>query len=264
MNKVIDFITGLDIEEGQSLRRDCPDCYSKNTLGITKEEGWLLYHCYKLRCNVKGSFRAGMTANEVKKKLASYGHIDPWSSKTLMELPEYVVKPTNQHTLLWDFVERWGLHNTELLYDVKDKRAVFPIRENGRFTDATGRALDGAIPKWYRYTGLSPVYQVCHGEPNGFVVLVEDAISANTICSMCPNVTGMAILGTSLSVKHMEYIQDFVCIIVALDPDAAHKTLEYKREIASWTGRHTIAMRLQDDIKYKIEEDIIKLKGLTT
>ena len=81
---------------------------------------------------------------------------------------------------------------------------------------------------------------------------------------MCPNVTGMAILGTSLSVKHMEYIQDFVCIIVALDPDAAHKTLEYKREIASWTGRHTIAMRLQDDIKYKIEEDIIKLKGLTT
>jgi len=79
MNKVIDFITGLDIEEGQSLRRDCPDCYSKNTLGITKEEGWLLYHCYKLRCNVKGSFRTGMTANEVKKKLATYSHINPWS-----------------------------------------------------------------------------------------------------------------------------------------------------------------------------------------
>ena len=74
----------------------------------------------------------------------------------------------------------------------------------------------------------------------------------------------MAILGTSLSVKHMEYLQDYVLIIIALDPDAAHKTLTYKQEVASWTGVSTIAMRLQDDIKYKVEEDIIKLKGLLT
>ena len=93
-------------------------------------------------------------------------------------------------------------------------------------------------------------------------MIVEDVISANTISSVCHNVTGMAILGTSLSVKHMEYLQDFVYIIVALDPDAAHKTLEYKREIASWTGLDTIAMRLQDDLKYKLEEDINTLKGL--
>jgi hypothetical protein len=72
----------------------------------------------------------------------------------------------------------------------------------------------------------------------------------------------MAILGTTLSSSHIEYIQDFVHIIVALDPDATHKTLKYKREIESWTDRHTIAMRLQDDIKYKTEADIQKLEGI--
>ena len=61
----------------------------------------------------------------------------------------------------------------------------------------------------------------------------------------------------------MEYLQDYTKIIVALDPDATHKSIEYRKEIQSWTGIDTMAMMLQDDIKYKTEEDIIKLKELT-
>ena len=72
----------------------------------------------------------------------------------------------------------------------------------------------------------------------------------------------MAILGTTLSTTHIEHIQDFVRIIVALDPDATHKTLEYRREIESWTGIDTIAMRLQDDIKYREPEDLLRLHTL--
>ena len=262
--KIIDYIKSLDIEEGQSFRRDCPDCNGINTFSVSKVEGVVKYNCFRGQCNVYGNSYEGMTAQEIIKKIAEYGHTDPCPKIPLMEIPEYVIYPSKQHRLLTAFIERWDLHNAEILYDVKDKRAVFPIREDGRLIDAVGRALDGAIPKWYRYTGTSQVYTACSGKPNGSVVVVEDVISANTICSVCPNVTGMAILGTSLSVKHMEYLQDYVHIIVALDPDAAHKTLTYKQEVASWTGVSTIAMRLQDDIKYKVEEDIIKLKGLLT
>jgi hypothetical protein len=61
----------------------------------------------------------------------------------------------------------------------------------------------------------------------------------------------------------MEYLQDYTRIIVALDPDATHKSIEYRKEIQSWTGIDTMAMMLQDDIKYKTEEDILKLKELT-
>ena len=139
---------------------------------------------------------------------------------------------------------------------------MFPIRSNNSLIDATGRSLDGGIPKWFRYTGNAPVYTSCRGKPNGTVVIVEDVISANTISSVCPSVTGMAILGTTLSSIHIEHIQDFVHIIVALDPDATHKTLEYRREIASWTGTGTIAMRLQDDIKYREPEDLMRLHTL--
>ena len=262
MSNLIAYIKTLDVKEGHSVRRDCPDCNGKNTLSISNVEGSILYQCYKLRCNSKGSIYLGMTASDIKKKLGSYGHIDASQNASLMVMPEYVINSTSQHKLMTAFVDKWELYNTELLYDVKDKRAVFPIREDGRLIDAIGRELDGAVPKWFRYTGASQVYKSCVGAPNGTVVIVENVISANTISSVCHNVTGMAILGTSLSVKHMEYLQDFVYIIVALDPDAAHKTLEYKREIASWTGLDTIAMRLQDDLKYKLEEDINTLKGL--
>ena len=128
--------------------------------------------------------------------------------------------------------------------------------------DATGRTLNYAKPKWLRYTGEADVYVAGQGEPNGIAVIVEDVISANTICSVCQNVTGIALLGTSMSVKHIEYIQDYTKIIMALDPDASNKNLQYRREIVSWTGINTIAMRLKNDIKYKEEEDISLLKTL--
>ena len=38
-------------------------------------------------------------------------------------------------------------------------------------------------------------------------------------------------------------------LIIALDPDAIGKTVEYRREIELWTGNKT-TMNLLDDIKY--------------
>ena len=72
----------------------------------------------------------------------------------------------------------------------------------------------------------------------------------------------MAILGTSLSAAHMSHLGEYSSIVVALDPDAAHKTLKFRREIGEWTGVDTIALRLDDDIKYRVESDIERLKEL--
>ena len=121
-----------------------------------------------------------------------------------------------------------------------------------------GRALDGAIPKWYRYSGVASYYKRCIGKPNGIYVIVEDVISAITVAKL--GFTGMAILGTSLSVAHMEQLGNYSQVIVALDPDAAHKTLRFRQEIEAWTGATTIALRLDDDIKYRVESDIEQLK----
>jgi len=270
-----EFVLSLDLSNGNNRRKyangrsygegtrvDCPKCNSKKTLSVSNEDGVILYHCYKVRCNTKGAVHQGLTAHEIYNKIHKQNAVYNDEATELWIVPEYVVKPTADHGLVTKFRDQWNLHDAELLYDVKDKRAVFPIRENGRLIDATGRSLDGGVPKWFRYTGNAVVYTACQGGSNGRVVIVEDAISAYTICSMCPNVTGMAILGTSLSVKHMEHIQSYDKIIVALDPDASHKNLQYRREIVSWTGIDTIAMRLQDDLKYQVEEDIKSLQDL--
>jgi DNA primase len=179
-----------------------------------------------------------------------------------MIVPEYLVKPTHEHTLMQNYIRKWSLYKEDLMYDVKDRRAVFLIKENNRLIDATGRSLDGSKPKWFRYTGEASVFTRVLGNTNGTVVVVEDVISAITVAQLFPRTTGLAILGTSLGEAQMQHIQNYSRVVVALDPDAAHKTLTYKREIEAWTGLNTIALRLEDDVKYKVEEDITKLERI--
>jgi Zn ribbon nucleic-acid-binding protein len=256
------YLDTLTIAEGQRLRMDCPQCKARNTFTVWKDNGLLVYHCFKLSCTVRGAYGVNLTADEIKIKLQ--GHTKQEKTELdRMDVPEYVVKPSVEHPLIQDYIRRWGLYDEELMYDVKDRRAVFLIRENNRLIDAVGRSLDGiATPKWFRYTGEASVFTRLLGSSNGIVVVVEDVISAITIAHLFPNTTGLAILGTSLGEAQMQHIQNYFKVVVALDPDAAHKTLQYKRDIEAWTGLDTMAFRLVDDIKYKVEEDIDRLEKI--
>ena len=262
MQNIKNYIEGLDIKEGIQHRSNCPWCGGKNTFTATKEDGVVLYNCYKLDCRIRGAANTGMTVSEIMTRLRPQDK-QKKEEQELLTWSEHVVAPSAEHSLHTKFVKRWDLEYEELMYDVKDRRTVFPIRHNGRLIDAVGRALDGAIPKWYRYSGVADVYRRTVGKPNGVVLLVEDVISAVTAARLVPGLTGLAILGTSLNVTIMKHLDGFYKVIVALDPDASHKTLAYKREIESWTGLDTRALRLDDDLKYKVESDIIKLKEMT-
>jgi Zn ribbon nucleic-acid-binding protein len=260
MQNIKTYVDGIDIKEGMQFRANCPSCGGKNTFTATREDGVVVYNCYKLGCIVKGAVNTGMTAQEIRNKLQPRDEL-PDQEAELLVWPEYVVQPSAEHMLHKKFVQRWGLEHEDLMYDVKDRRTVFPIRHEGRLIDAAGRALDGAIPKWFRYTGAADVYKRTVGKPNGVVLIVEDVISAVTAAKLIPGLTGMAILGTSLNVTTMKHIDGYYKVVVALDPDAAHKTLQFKREIEAWTGLETVALRLDDDIKYKVETDINRLRN---
>lgn len=255
------YLDTLTVAEGQRLRMDCPQCRARNTFTVWKDDGVLVYHCFKLSCSVRGAYGIGMTADEIKSKMQGYVKDKPVDLERMV-VPEYLVKPTHQHTDMQKYIRKWNLYDEDLMYDVKDSRAVFLIKENNRLIDATGRSLNGSKPKWFRYTGEASVFVRVSGKPNGIVVVVEDVVSAISVAQMFPRTTGLAILGTSLGEAQMQHIQNYFKVIVALDPDAAHKTLTYKREIEAWTGLNTIAMRLEDDIKYRIEEDINKLEKI--
>ena len=248
MNK---YIEDLDLGEGDTVRGDCPDCGGKNTFTASKTGGAVLYNCYKLGCKISGIHTVGMTAADIQARMQEVEQDKPKPKVEIMELPEYVVRSGSG---LDAFRDKWDLWDQGLMYDLKDKRAVFPIFINNVLIDAVGRALAGAEPKWLRYTGKANYFI---GGTGKTVVVVEDVISAITVAKL--GFTGMAILGTSLSVAHMEQLGNYYKVIVALDPDAAHKTLRFRQEIEAWTGATTIALRLDDDIKYRVESDIQKL-----
>lgn len=249
MNK---YIEDLDLSEGDTVRGDCPDCGGKNTFTANKSGGAVLYNCYKLGCKISGVHTVGMTAADIQARMQEVEQDKPKPKVEAMELPEYVIPSRDGR--LDTFRDKWDLHDQGLMYDIKDRRAVFPIFNNGVMLDAVGRALAGAEPKWLRYTGKANYFLAGTGDT---VVVVEDVISAITVAKL--GFTGMAILGTSLSVAHMEQLGNYSQVIVALDPDAAHKTLRFRQEIEAWTGATTIALRLDDDIKYRVESDIKKL-----
>ena len=248
------YIEDLDLGEGDTVRGDCPDCGGKNTFTANKSGGAVLYNCYKLGCKISGVHTVGMTAADIQALMQEIEQDKPKPKVEAMVLPEYVV-PSGSG--LDAFRDKWDLWDQGLMYDLKDRRAVFPIFINGVMLDAVGRALQGAEPKWLRYTGKANYFLAGTGET---VVVVEDVISAITVAKL--GFTGMAILGTSLSVAHMEHLGNYSQVIVALDPDAAHKTLRFRQEIEAWTGVGTIALRLDDDIKYRVESDIEQLKEL--
>lgn len=256
------YVESLDLVDGQTHRGDCPACGGKGVFTATKELGELKYNCYKLGCGTKGLYHTDMTAQEImdvmrRRKENSIAYAQ--TEKDTMEIPVYVVTPTAEHAKFNRFVMRWGIPRQGLLYDVKDERVVFPIYHKGRIIDANGRAVGGKIPKWYRYSGAADYALYGNGD---HLLIVEDILSAIIASIEIPNVTTMAILGTKMSTKHIEKAGEYSTIGVALDPDAIKETIKIKRELELWTGNTVFAITLTDDIKYRNEEDLERVKEL--
>ena len=264
MREIKDFINSLNLKDGERHRGDCPECRGRNTFTVANIFGEIKYNCFKLGCRVGGIYDTGMTAAEIFLRMSEQqfqrAYTNITKAKESMEIPEYVVTPKASHTKYQRYVRRWGIAIGDTMYDVKDERVVFPIKYNGRIIDAVGRAVGKKQhPKWYRYTGEADYYTVGIGKT---LVIVEDVVSAIVAAQEIPYITAMAILGTSMTPKHFEKIGEYDKTIIALDPDAVGKTVEYRREIELWTGRKTTAMNLIDDIKYREFEDMEKLKEL--
>ena len=253
-----DYVESLALGDGQTHRGNCPQCNGRGTFTAKNDGGTMMYNCYKLGCGSRGIYDTDMTAAEIRKRMKPPPDRATEEAET-MEIPAYLVQPTFEHKKHTAFALRWGIRDYPgLLYDVKQERTVFPIHHRGRLIDAVGRAVGKrALPKWYRYTGAADYFTAGKGD---VVLLVEDVVSAIIATHLVPNITALAILGTSLSKKHMDKVASYRKSVIALDPDAMDKTLQYRRDIQLWTGIESVAMKLCDDIKYKVPDDIKQLK----
>jgi len=278
---ILSYVEDLDLSDGQKHRGKCPECGRSNTFTATNKMGKLVWNCYANSCSLSGAKNIPMSVDEIRKRMKDFkinrdlalDHLEksnyPYKDKKInvklpevFSLPEWVKPYTPYDSDLDDspkaivdkFCERYGLwaEDLELHYDIKEDRIVFPVQDNGKLVDAVGRAIDDSvIPKWKRYGTYAEGF--IRGQ-HQLAIVVEDVVSACVIETL--GATGVAILGTTLNANHIEALRGFKRVIVALDPDAAEKTIAYTKMLRA-NGVHTLALKLLDDIKYRKEEDIL-------
>ena len=252
-----DFIRRLDVKEGETITLDCPICDGVKKFTATNKEGLIIYNCYRNSCDVKGATMTPMLVETIKNKIQG---VEERVAPKKFVMPEFITDGNNAY--VQRFKRRWDL-NIELLYDCKSQRAVFPIYKNGRVVDAIGRALYDAHPKWYKYGKMGKYYSHCINPCKKIAVVVEDCVSATIIGENFLGVTGVALLGTNLLREHKECLDVFEKVIVALDPDALGKTIEYTKELKSYCDPSEVyALHIEDDLKYKRVNDFDKLRGM--
>ena len=246
-------ISDLSLVNGETKRMTCPSCNTKNTFTITNNMGSIVWNCYKASCSMSGGTRTSLTADDIRKS------IRPVAEETHVETfvrPEWFVR---DYQKIASFCNEWQLDAQDigLLYDVKEHRVVFPVVHNGVTVDATGRSLGKRLPKWKRYGKSSLPYVSGRGKT---AVVVEDCVSA-AVVGGSDGCVGVAVLGTSLSVGHKEYLSQFSTAVIALDPDALPKTLQFAKELRGYVDTVKV-LRLTDDLKYQLPSDMANLLTL--
>jgi len=257
---IISFIHDLNIANGETKRIACPNCGNskhEKTFTVTNNMGSILWNCYKASCDISGSMRNSLTVSDIKRLQK---RDDESEDTKLFEMPPYIIAHRNQRNLI-SWCAEWKIDPDELslMYDVKEHRVVFPVIHNNVIVDATGRSLGKRFPKWKRYGKNSLPYISGSGS---VAVVVEDCVSAAVVGGY-DSFVGVALLGTSLQESHKRYLAQFSTAVIALDPDALPKTLQFAKELRGYI-KDVKVLRLNDDIKYQRQDDIEKLLSFRT
>jgi len=246
-------LNNLDLRLGEQYRGNCPACDGYNTFTATRTGDGVLFNCYKAGCQLSGRRSSDIRVQDIKAAQTK-------TTEPNFRLPKQVLLGRPELTE-WINKHGYPFHNLEIYYDLKEDRVVFPVRHGGLLVDATGRTRDIYIkrrPKWKRYGTASYAYTAGTGR---IAVVVEDAISAAVAGATDASCTGVALLGTSLLSSHVEQLQGYTGAIVALDPDAGKKTLQFTQELRGQLSHNRIfAARLEDDLKYRRKRDMVLIK----
>lgn len=255
---------------GESRRSDCPKCGGRNSFTVTNDAGMVMYNCYKASCSFSGGFQGKMSGQDVLDLIRSVKQKPEYNNTDTdepFELPAYV---KNRPYEVQKFKDHWGISGADILYDVREDRAVFPVyKDRHILVDAVGRSLGKPVsiiastsgpirsPKWKRYSKSKHPYITGEGSS---AVIVEDCVSATVVSETFPKFTGVALMGTTLPTEVLPMLQMYDSVLVALDPDAYNKSIFMAYDIRSWNSNVKV-LNLKDDIKYRNEVDMEMLNG---
>lgn len=237
------FLEDVELAEGESIRRNCPECGGRNTFTVTRKLGKLVWNCYKASCDCSGAKRKNYSRDMIVSRLSKK---EPeQTSPCPFVVPEYFLDVLyEEHE---EYLRSVHATNAETMLDTKENRVVFMIRdpESGELAGAVGRAMNKQrLPKWKRYDHTPDLlYFIGSGDT---AVLVEDCASACAVASA--GYAGVALLGTSIHDGHISQLMRFKRAIIALDNDASKKAIKLKKKLDSYVPSSVVL--LPDDLKY--------------
>lgn len=236
-------------------RMDCPFCNGTNTLTIKRNNADLLWYCFHASCTAKGNHQGEMTMQQVEKNLAESKTVVTKEKEKEFILPKSFVSVFSTDKCTDYFKKNHCMEShikgkASFMYDVKQNRAVFLIKEKEKIMGAVGRALNSKVyPKWYMYSGKTYPFTCGNSDT---AVLVEDCASA---CAVSSVYTGVALMGTSLPETYIPILKKkYKKIIIALDRDATTKSFDISEKLNYYV--ETKVKILEDDLKYYNEKQI--------
>ena len=245
------YVESLSIPAYGRYRSDCPICNKPNTFSVTDNGFERLWNCFHADCNTKGG-----TGISLSKDNASNAFVkrEPEKEKTKIDfvIPDTFVA-LSRNINAENYVKKVHSYDAyldgfaDIRYDFQRNRVAYLVKDGDKVIDATGRSLTDNKPKWLRY-GTSRQPFVCGITDILFVV--EDCPSA---CSVSNAVTGMALMGTSLLDSHIQVIQNYKKIFVALDRDATRKAVDIVRHLSNYVPTKLVV--LKKDLKNMEREE---------
>ena len=187
----------------------------------------VLWNCYKASCDASGATQMGEASRNRFASPADYHALSP---ARRFFCPSTHFTPFSDNARALNYLEKnncldaFQNQRARILYDPKQDRVVFLVKENGQTYDAVGRSLNPkVVPKWYRY-GKSQGWFTAGDHSQA--VVVEDAASA---CAISPVATGVALLGTNMKDADLTQLKKYERVFVCLDPDATRKALDIQK-----------------------------------
>ena len=247
------FIEDLTLQPNGRLRMDCPSCQKKNTLSVSDDGYRRMYNCFSANCDVKGVTNNRLTTTNSRVVFEKKSEPSVKHKVSDFQLPTTFV-PLSRNQKAVDYVRsvnsyRAYLDNVvDIMYDIRQDRVVFLVKEDKKIVDAVGKSLTNRKPKWYRY-GKSNSGFIIHNSYN-IIFVVEDCPSSASVSLFS---SSMAILGTNLLQSHIDVLKQYKKVVVALDKDATAKAVELSRKISQFV-KCSVAF-LPDDLKNLKDEE---------
>ena len=248
------YVEELTLQPFGSLRLDCPVCQKKNTFSVRDNGYERMYNCFYASCDTKGRTGKRLTTSNATSVLQpTKPTLKPKPKDVPFEIPDTFVPLTRNQKAL-DYVRsvnsyRAYLDNrAEIMYDIRQDRVVFLVKEDKKIVDAVGKSLTNRKPKWYRYGKSNSGFHIDSESASVFVV--EDCPSA---CSIYGYVSSIALLGTNLLQSHINVLKQYKKVVVALDKDATAKAVELSRKISQFVNC-SVAF-LPEDLKNLKDEE---------